>query len=187
MILLIVAYPSFFIYIENRQGWLLQDYFLNRIEPADVSHVIFSIIWGTVLLVVLLAIYDPIFFLKVLSAYTMLSLLRILLLYLVPLEAPLHLIALKDPLTNYFYGQTFITKDLFFSGHTATLCIFAFTIENQWLKTLFVLLTLVLAFLLLVQHVHYTIDVFAALPFAYLACYLSTRVLEAVQTKVEKG
>lgn len=56
-----------------------------------------------------------------------------------------------------------IDADLFFSGHTALLFIF-FSISR---RSIFALLTIVLAFLLMIQRVHYSIDVIAAVPFAF--------------------
>jgi membrane-associated phospholipid phosphatase len=66
-------------------------------------------------------------------------------------------------------GQT-LTKDLFFSGHTATLFILFLVSEKKIIKTVFLISTIAVAIAVLLQQVHYSIDVFAAVFFTY-ACY----------------
>jgi membrane-associated phospholipid phosphatase len=95
---------------------------------------------------------------------------RIVAMYLLPLEPPTTMIILNDPLVESFgTGQT-LTKDLFFSGHTATLFILFLVSERKNIKALFLISTVAVAISVILQHVHYTIDVFAALFFTY-ACY----------------
>ena len=90
--------------------------------------------------------------------------------YLLPLEPPVKMIILNDPFVEFFgTGQT-LTKDLFFSGHTATLFILFLVSEKKIIKTVFLISTIAVAISVLLQHVHYTIDVFAAVFFTY-ACY----------------
>jgi membrane-associated phospholipid phosphatase len=90
--------------------------------------------------------------------------------YLLPLEPPAKMIILNDPFVEFFgTGQT-LTKDLFFSGHTATLFILFLVSEKKVYKTIFLISTVAVAVAVLLQHVHYTIDVFAAVFFTY-ACY----------------
>jgi hypothetical protein len=80
----------------------------------------------------------------------------------VPLDPPAGLIVLTDPLTAVFYGRSTITKDLFFSGHTSILFLAFLCLERKWDKILALTGTCIVACLLLVQHVHYTIDIIAA-------------------------
>ena len=95
---------------------------------------------------------------------------RIIAMYLLPLEPPQNMIMLNDPFVEFFgTGQT-LTKDLFFSGHTATLFILFLVSEKKIIKTIFLVSTIIVAISVLLQHVHYTIDVFAAIFFTY-ACY----------------
>ncbi|MFX7751990.1 phosphatase PAP2-related protein, partial [Acinetobacter baumannii] len=87
---------------------------------------------------------------------------------LVPLNPPQGLIPLIDPLTNIFYGGKFISKDLFYSGHTATLFLMSLCLQKQSEKILALIASIAVAVMVLIQHVHYSIDVLAAFPFAYL-------------------
>lgn len=87
---------------------------------------------------------------------------------MVPLAAPAGLVELVDPLTGVFYGHTVITKDLFYSGHTASLLTMYFCLPKKSDRMLVLIATLIVGCLLLVQHVHYTIDVLAAPVFVFL-------------------
>ncbi len=95
---------------------------------------------------------------------------RILSMFLLPLEPPEKMILLKDPFVEFFGSGQTLTKDLFFSGHTATLLILFLVTEKKIIKIIFFVSTIVVAICVLIQHVHYTIDVFAAVFFTY-ACY----------------
>src|SRR5690349_14444397 len=88
---------------------------------------------------------------------------------LVPLDPPVGIIHLKDPLTSLTYGgrQLFITKDLFFSGHTSNLFMIYLCLQKKRDKQFALLATIVIATLVLVQHIHYSIDVIVAFIFTY--------------------
>jgi len=85
-------------------------------------------------------------------------------------QSPDNLIPFADPITNFFYGKQhdFITKDLFYSGHTSTmfLCFLCFIQKRD--KLIALISTLLVGMMVLIQHVHYTVDVLAALPFTYI-------------------
>ena len=93
---------------------------------------------------------------------------------LVPLNPPQGLIPLIDPLSNIFYGGSFITKDLFYSGHTATQFLMFLCLKKRTDKILTAISTISVAILVLMQHVHYSIDIIAAPLFAYI-CFIAGR------------
>jgi hypothetical protein len=94
--------------------------------------------------------------------------------YLFPLETPPGIITLIDPLSNHFYGVPFITKDLFFSGHVSTLFLMFLCQKNKYFKFYTLISCLCVGILVLIQHIHYSIDVIFAFPFAYL-CYQTAK------------
>nr|WP_255476794.1 sphingomyelin synthase family protein [Mucilaginibacter sp. AK015] len=103
--------------------------------------------------------------------------------YLVALDPPKGLIHLVDPLTGVFYGNNVITRDLFFSGHTSTLVLIFLCLEKRTDKILgFISIVAVMA-LLLVQHIHYTIDVVAAPVIVYMIFVLTRRLLKLDKLK----
>ena len=114
--------------------------------------------------------------LRFIDAYIIMTLLRLFLILIFPLEPPVGLIPLRDPLSNTFYGSTFITKDLFFSGHTATIFLIVLSVDIKWQKVYTSIVVFILALLLIIQHVHYTIDVIFAFPFAYLSYLVGKRM-----------
>jgi hypothetical protein len=96
--------------------------------------------------------------------------------YLLPLEPPVTMIPLSDPFAEYFTTGSVMTKDLFFSGHTATLFFLYLMTEKKLLRYVFLCATITVALLVMAQHVHYAIDVFAA-PFFTYAVYNSVLLL----------
>jgi hypothetical protein len=169
----------FFQAIEARQGLEIRDILLSRLPAKDCSEIIFILIWSCVGLATFRFVSSPRLFLMFLWSYVFLCLTRIITITLVPLNAPAGLIPLRDPLSNYFYGQVFITKDLFYSGHTATLFLIYLCLEKKNDKLFVLLSTGIVGLLLLIQHVHYSMDVLAAPFFAFFTYYCAERFLKS--------
>ena len=106
--------------------------------------------------------------LVILWAYNGVTLVRMASIGLISLNPPAGLIPLADPITNQFYGIHYITHDLFFSGHTTTVFLIFLCLKKKPDRIYSLLASVALGFLLLVQHVHYTIDVLAAPVFTYV-------------------
>jgi membrane-associated phospholipid phosphatase len=96
---------------------------------------------------------------------------------LLPLREPETLVFLKDPVLNELIYPGEIITDLFFSGHTALVFMLFILSGYRWY---FLLLTLLMGVFLMIQRIHYSIDVLAALPFAWLAVWLSGKFLERI-------
>jgi PAP2 superfamily C-terminal len=105
--------------------------------------------------------------LLVLWAYNGVTLVRMACIGLLSLNPPTGLIPLADPITNQFYGKHYITHDLFFSGHTTTVFLIFLCLRKKSDRMYAFFASVLLGILLLVQHVHYTIDVLAAPVFTY--------------------
>lgn len=91
--------------------------------------------------------------------------------YVFTLEPPEGIIPLHDPIVDVIaYGGQVFNKDLFFSGHVATLTLFVLLEERPVIKKMLVLNTIIVAGLILLQRVHYTIDVMVA-PVIMLGVY----------------
>lgn len=175
LIIVILSLPSFFSYIEERKGAYLHDLILQHIPAADVSLFTFLIIWSTSGLVIVRCIQRPSFALLMLMSFTLLCLARMASITMVPLDPPDGLIKLNDPLTSLIYGgkDKFITKDLFFSGHTSNMFLMYLCLEKRSDKILALMASILVAILVLIQHVHYTIDVLFAFIFTYLVFRIS--------------
>jgi membrane-associated phospholipid phosphatase len=160
---------TFLNFIEARQGIILPDPLLSHFKPINLTWLIFGLIY----LSLILAVYDlskyPGQLLFTLQAYSLLVVVRIAAMYVMPLNPPPDMIPLNDPFVQYFGTGRLLTKDLFFSGHTATIYLLFLTAQNKKLKLLFLSCTVVIGLSVLLQHVHYSIDVFAAPFFTYCA------------------
>jgi membrane-associated phospholipid phosphatase len=97
-----------------------------------------------------------------------------------PLDPPATMIPLIDPTVTYFGTGMTPTRDLFFSGHTATMLLLALTVPSAPWRTVFGVATAAVALSVLAQHAHYTVDVLAAPFFAYGAYRLVLLVRSAL-------
>lgn len=162
MIIISFMLPPFFNLIQKRNGPVIHDAVLAAIPAHNVSWAIFTVIWGIGFYALWRGIEKPTIYITYLWTFIFITILRVLAISFVPLDPPAGLIVLTDPLTAVFYGRSTITKDLFFSGHTSILFLAFLCLERKWDKILALIGTCIVACLLLVQHVHYTIDIIAA-------------------------
>ena len=178
--MLVFFLPSFFAMIEKREGAVLDDWLLHNIPAQDLSVPIFIFIWSTSLLVIIRGIQQPVFFLTIILSLVLLLLVRMATIYFVVLDPPEGLIKLRDPLTSLTYGGRgiFITKDLFFSGHTSNLFMFYLCLQKKRDKLFALLTTIAVAILVLVQHVHYSMDVVAAFIITYFVVKITKKIID---------
>lgn len=158
---------KFLVYVETREGISFNDPILNLFEPIDLTWLTFTLIYGSLIAAIIYLITKPEKLLFAIQLYTLMVILRITAMWLLPLNPPDKMIMLVDPFVEFFGTGKTLTKDLFFSGHTATLFILFLTTNDKALKKVFLLSTVGVAICVLLQHVHYSIDVFAALFFTY--------------------
>jgi len=167
--IILLLLPSFFAFIEKREGMVLQDFVLERLPASDVSIPTFIIIWSVVLLVFYRIYQNPSIFLVVAYGFILMCIARVLTISLLPLNPPPGLITLKDPIANIAYGGKgiFITKDLFYSGHTGNMFLFFLCLQAKWDKIIALSASFMVGILVLIQHIHYSVDVIAAFIFTY--------------------
>jgi membrane-associated phospholipid phosphatase len=154
--------------VEARQGSVLNDPVLALLQPIDLTWPIFIIIYSSTALIIYHLYDDPERFLLGIKTYTLVLFFRMTAMYLLPLEPPKDMIALHDPFVEFFSGsQSILTKDLFYSGHTATMFSFFLIARSKSYKTVFLIFTVLMGSGVILQHVHYAVDVFAAPAFVY--------------------
>jgi len=174
--IILLCYPSFFAHVQQRSGITLADPVLHLLPSSDVSIYIFLLIYLTVGLGIFRAAQSPALFLLFICSCLFLSLSRIITMSIVPLEPPTGLVPLADPILAPFYHHNQVTKDLFFSGHTSSVFLIHLILKKKWEKLFALSATILVGILLLVQHIHYTIDVVMAPLFVYIIFVLAKRV-----------
>lgn len=180
--LLLTWIGTFLSYVEARQGHTFYDPVLNFFHPVDVSDFIFYATYGTALAGLCYAMQSPYSLLHLCQMYILLNVFRIACMFFLPLDPPEGIIPLNDAiLQNTVYGHGLNQKDLFFSGHTATLFLFFFFAKNNWLKLFFFVAACSVAVALMRQHVHYSLDILAAPLFAFLSWRIVVRIFKHYQ------
>ena len=162
-------FSRFLLFNEYRPGTALDDPVFYWFSAVNLNIIIFILIYGSL-------IAGPVFLLRypkeliiALQSYTLLVLFRMLAMYLVPLEPPAGMIDLHDPLVFVIGTGQPVQKDLFFSGHTATMFLLFLTAQNKTLKWIFLITAFLVGLFVILQKVHYSIDVFVAPFFSYVS------------------
>ncbi len=170
-----MVFPYFFSFIESRKGYTFQDPVMEVLPAKDLSIITFSIIWLMSLFLFISMLRNPSLALRAIIAIDLIFITRIFTILLLPLEPPPGLIDLHDPISNYFYGDKhgFITRDLFFSGHTSTMIMIGLLLPQKWEKILAFSAAVLVGILVLIQHIHYSIDVLGAWVFTWFLYKLS--------------
>lgn len=168
MVLVVHTFGEFVMYVESRPGVLLSDPVLALFQPVDVTWQTFLLIYLCLLVAVAGLIYNPRRLVFAFQCYTVMVIMRLTAMWLLPLDPPSTMIALRDPFVDFVVGDgSILTRDLFFSGHTSTMFLLFLTATARPLRLLFIAGTILVGTCVLLQHVHYTIDVFAAPFFVY--------------------
>jgi hypothetical protein len=175
---LLPVVPGFYHFIQSRPGRLLADPLLALLPVHDVSTPTFALIYGAIAATLVFLLPRPALLLRAFWAYYFLQLLRMLTLWLVALEPPTTLVILRDPVMDRIFEVTTqpIVRDMFFSGHTATMVLLVLAGRGSRWRWALGLMTVAVGLLVLVQRVHYSYDVLAAPLFAWLAYWLAGQV-----------
>ena len=173
----LLAFVYFLTYNESRIGFVFNDPILNSFQPIALSEYTFFVTYFLAIYGLIHSFKEPALFVSLIQAYMLMTFARMLCMYLVPLEAPASIIPLRDSfLQSCFYSGRENLKDLFFSGHTATIFLFAFGFRNKSLKLLFEIGGTVVGILVVLQHVHFSIDVIVAPIIAYMAIRIQKKL-----------
>ena len=178
----IISFSHFLHFIEQREGVVLNDPILKTFNPIDLTWVTFALIYLSLIIFVITTFNKPDKLLIAFQAYGLMLIFRTIAMYLTPFEAPETILLLNDPFVQFFAKGDILTKDLFFSGHTGTLFLVFLLAENKTLKTIFLILTLLVGAAVLLQHVHYSIDVFVA-PFVAHGSY---KIIKKLHTRLSE-
>jgi len=171
--------------IGPKPGLQLQDPILNLFTPQDFSVLIFTLIYLSLFIVLWGLINKPYGIALGLGSYLVITIVRTITMYVFTLEPPTGIVVLQDPfIDRVAYGGNVFTKDLFFSGHVATLTLLGLVEERPWAKKSVLSCAVIVGILIIIQRVHYTIDVVAAPFITYGIVKLFNRFQKkAIQTE----
>lgn len=168
-IMVIWFLPTYFAHIQARPGLLVYEPLLPHIPSIDVSTYINWLIYPCIVSAIIYFSFFPRVLLRAVQTYIVMTLFRTISIYMFPMVPPEGLIYLNDPFLNNMLYRGYVTKDLFFSGHTATIFLIAFLAQHRLMKVLYYVALVALVVLILLQHMHYTIDIVAAPLFVLLS------------------
>jgi len=154
-------------WVEARPGVLLPDPVLALLAPRDLTWLAFGLIYLGLFAGVAILARHPRHLVAAMQSYALMAVFRMAAMWLVALEAPPGMLALQDPLVEQLGTGRLVTKDLFFSGHTSTMFLLLLAVPGRAVRALFLACTVGVAACVLVQHVHYAVDVLVAPFFAY--------------------
>lgn len=177
----LILMPPFLLWNETRLALPLTDPLLARIGPVDFTWLVFATTYGLLGGTIVLLLAWPERLARGMLGYALVLGLRAAALTLVPLETPPGFIPLTDPIVGIGVGDVILKRDLFFSGHVATLVFCALISPHRAWRYLAVCGAFIAGVGLLAQHAHYTVDVLAAPFAAWLAHEGARRALRWVR------
>ncbi|MCB0696669.1 MAG: hypothetical protein KDC07_04860 [Chitinophagaceae bacterium] len=165
-------------YVELRKGTQLHDKLLAIFPSFDFSVPVFYLLYISMFTLIITHLNKPRVILRVIEMHLLVAIVRQLCILLIALEPPAGIIVLRDLfLENTVYPHDApLTKDLFFSGHVASIWIYFLCAQRKFLKVYFVAATLCMAFMLLSMRVHYSYDVYGAIFFTTLIYFAPSRI-----------
>ncbi len=166
----LIAQGAFMRWNEGRRGVVLDDPVLALFPPRDLSVVTFAVVYASLLFGLAVLARRPPQLVRALQTYVLLVLVRMGMMAVTPLDPPPEIIPLRDPLAEIATPGTALTRDLFFSGHTATVLLLAFAAPRAVQRVLLSLAAVVIAAFTVWQHTHYVVDVLVA-PFVAYGCW----------------
>ncbi len=169
---------------EMRHGTRLEDKLLTLFPSIDFSTWIFVLLYLSLGTMVLTHILKPMVIMRVIEMHLLVAVVRQLCIMLIALEPPAGIIVLRDVfLENTVYpNDAPLTKDLFFSGHVASIWIYFLCCERKYLKYALIGSAFVMAFMLLSMRVHYTYDVYGAIVIT-TAIYFAPSVIRSLRNR----
>ncbi len=152
------------VYVTSAKTAHVPDLILDHIGPINVS---FLYIWGYIFFFLALFFYPIFFHIRtlhiVISQFSLLVALRAVFVLLTHLQTPPDAIIVDFP---WKFQMLSFQNDMFFSGHTA-IPFLGFLMFKKQIRYLFLFGSVIMGSVVLLIHVHYSIDVFGAFFITY--------------------
>ena len=152
-------------FVQMRKGMTPDDKLLNYFPMVDCSVLVFLLLYSSMILVIATHINRPRVIVRIMEMHLLVAIIRQVCILLIPLEPPAGILMLRDVfLENTFYPHHVpMTKDLFFSGHVASIWIYFLCAQRRQIKAYLGVATMLMSVMLLCMRVHYSYDVYGAL------------------------
>ncbi len=153
------------VYATERASNYVTDIVLSNTRVYDLDSIFIYGSWILVLIIIILCIYHPKripFLVKTISLFVLIRAIFLTLTHLGPFPNNIHIN--PESFISYFvFGG-----DLFFSGHTGLPFLLALVFwENKFMRLTFIAISIMFAIVVLLAHLHYSIDVLAAFFITY--------------------
>ena len=165
------------VYVDLVAGPPVPDIILSNIPTIDLS-IIF--IYGYIIILGVFILY-PLFFKTrelhiAISQFSLIVLIRSIFTMLTHFGAPADIISVQH--SFYLFDLVSFPNALFFSGHTALPFLGFLIFQDEKIKHFFLISTIIMAVTVLLMHIHYSIDVFAALFITYGSYKMGNRIFK---------
>ena len=162
-------------YVHTMKSVKVPDLILDLFAPIDLS---FLFIYGYVSLIASMFLFPIVFRMRTIHVvafqFSLLLVVRSLFMIFTHMETPAGAVSVNYP---WFFRSLYFENDMFFSGHTAMPFLGFYLFRRSWLRYAFLAGSLVMGFVVLAMHVHYSIDVLAAFFMTYGSYRIGHRVL----------
>lgn len=152
------------VYVSSTQSAHVPDLILDHIDPVNVG---FFYVYGYIFLFALLFLYPGLYHIRtlhvVIAQFSILVILRAVFISVTHLQTPPDAIQVSFPWL--FQGMSF-QNDMFFSGHTAVPFL-GFLLFRERIRYFFLFGSFFMGVVVLLIHIHYSIDVLAAFFMTY--------------------
>jgi hypothetical protein len=165
-------------YVTARPGAKVPDLILDRLPSLDLS---FLFIYGYMALLVGMFGYPLLFRVRTLHVvifqFSLLLILRSLFMIFTHLETPAGSVPVHFP---GFFSDLYFENDMLFSGHTAMPFLGFYLFRPGRYRYVFLVGALVMGAVVLLMHVHYSIDVLGAFFMTYCSYQMGNAVLRKI-------
>lgn len=191
LFLLLVAFlfNRFLAWNETREGLHFDDPFFRLYKAKDYSWAIMLPLYAAIVFFIYYFRHQPLKLTRLATAYALAITFRMVTLYFLPFYADSDAVKLYDLiLNNFVYPDNYVARDLFFSGHAALMLLMMWTMPKGNLRGIYLGVTVVVSAFLVLQKVHFSIDILAAPIFSLIALAFTDRIiyfLPKEQVKIE--
>jgi hypothetical protein len=165
-------------YVTITPGAKVPDLILDRLPAVDLS---FLFVYGYMVLLMIMFLYPTFFRVRMLHVvaiqFSVLLTLRSVFMIFTHLETPAGSVAVGFP---GFFEHLYFENDMFFSGHTAMPFLGFYVFRHSRLRYVFLVGAIVMGIVVLLMHLHYSIDVFAAFFMTYCSYRMGQRLLRKI-------